>query len=142
AVSGLVLAAVIAERERAESEREHLIREQSGVEARLRLAAIVESSDEAILSADLDGLILSWNAAAHRIFGYTEAEAIGRPVMLLIPPDRRGEETTLRQRLSAGERIVHFETIRMTKGGALVNVALTMSPLRNAEGEIIGMANV
>jgi PAS domain-containing protein len=87
AVTGLVLAAVIAERERAESEREQLIREQAGIEARLRLAAIVESSEDAIVSTDLDGIITSWNSAAQSIFGFTEAEVIGRPVSMLVPRD-------------------------------------------------------
>ena len=86
-VSGLALAAVIAERERAEAEREQLIGAQAAMEARLRLAAIVESSNDAVLSLTLDGIILSWNAAAQRIFGFTEAEAIGRPTTIFVPPD-------------------------------------------------------
>ena len=94
AISGLPLAAVIAERERAKSQREQLIREQAAMEMRLRLAAIVESSNDAIFSKSLDGLVLSWNAAAQRIFGFTDAEVVGRPAAILVPPERlgRGEQ--------------------------------------------------
>ena len=108
AVSGLTLAAVIAERERAKSEREQLIREQTAMEARLRLAAIVESSNDAIFSKNLDGIVLSWNAAAQRIFGYTEAEVVGRPAAILVPPERQDEENRLLQRFRAGERIERY----------------------------------
>ncbi len=95
AASGLILAAVIAERERAESDREQLIREQTATEARLRLAAIVESSDDAIVSVDLDGVIHSWNAGAERIFGFTAAEAIGQSITMLVPPELRTAEKEL-----------------------------------------------
>ena len=89
-VSGLALGAVIAERERAKSDREQLIREQTAAEARLRLAAIVESSNDAIFSKNLDGIVLSWNAAAQRIFGFSEAEVVGQPAAILLPPELRG----------------------------------------------------
>ena len=105
AVSGLSLAAVIGERERAEVQREQLIRAQSAMEARLRLAAIVESSDEAILSTTLDDVILSWNAAAQRIFGFAEAEAVGRPTSILVPAELRQENLEMLERLKAGTSI-------------------------------------
>ena len=89
AISGLPLAAAIAERERAKSQREQLIREQAAMEMRLRLAAIVESSNDAIFSKNLDGIVLSWNAAAQRIFGFTDAEVIGKPAAMLLPPGPR-----------------------------------------------------
>src|SRR5262249_31880849 len=106
AVTGLTLAAVIAERERAETERERLIREQAAVESRLRLAAIVESSDDSIVSQDLDSTILSWNEAAQRIFGFTAAEIVGQSINVLIPPERAAEERAVFERMKAGERIV------------------------------------
>lgn len=142
AVTGLVLAAVIAERERAESEREQLIREQASVEARLRLAAIVESSEDAIVSTDLDGIITSWNGAAQRIFGFTEAEAIGRPVSMLVPPRLADEEARTMQKLKAGERLVHFETTRLTRAGHETHTSVTISPLRDAAGAVIGAARI
>ena len=103
AVSGLALAAVITERERAEAEREQLIGAQAAMETRLRLAAIVESSNDAVLSLTLDGIILSWNAAAQRIFGFTEAEAIGRPTTIFVPPDLWRENETI-VRTTGGRR--------------------------------------
>ena len=142
AVTGLALAAVIAERERAEHDREQLIREKTAVEARLRLAAIVESSDDAITSTDLDGIFQSWNQAAERIFEYTAAEAIGQPVTLLMPPELEEEETRTRQKLRAGERLFHFDTVRVTKTGRRLNVSVTISPLRDAAGRLIGTARI
>jgi PAS domain S-box-containing protein len=141
AVSGLALAAVIAERERAESERANLIREQTAIEARLRLAAIVESSDDAIVSEDLDGVIVSWNVAAHRIFGFTAADAIGQPVSTLILPLAK-EGDKIRRRLKAGERMVHFETVLATKAGKNVDVSVTTSPLADAAGRLVGAATI
>jgi PAS domain S-box-containing protein len=141
-ISGLTLAAVITERERAENDREALIREQTALEARLYLAAIVDSSEDAIWSQDLDGVITSWNAAAHRIFGFTEAEAIGRRFTLLVPSELVDEENAVVQRLKAGERVVHRETTRVTYAGTPITVSLTVSPLRNAAGEFIGVAKI
>ncbi len=125
AVSGLSLAAVIAERERAKSEREQLIREQTAVEARLRLAAIVESSNDAIFSTDLDGIVLSWNAAAQRIFGFTEADIVGKPAAILLPPERQDEDHRLLERLRAGKPIERYKTIRVTNTGHVIHVSLT-----------------
>jgi PAS domain S-box-containing protein len=140
AVSGLTLAAVIAERERAEAEREHLIRAQAAVETRLRLAAIVESSNDAILSTTLDGIILSWNAAAQRIFGFTEAEAVGQSTALLIPPAWRDQDRAMLERLRAGKPVGPFESVRVTKAGKMLNVAVTISPVRDARDRLIGVA--
>jgi PAS domain S-box-containing protein len=142
AVSGLALAAVIAEREQAEAARGGLVRERTAMETRLRLAAIVESSNDAIVSTDVGGTILSWNAAAQHIFEFTEAEAVGRPGTMLIPSIVQDEENRIVQRLAAGERIDHFETIRVTKSGKNVPVSLTISPLSDADGRLVGAANI
>ena len=106
------------------------------------LAAIVESSDDAILSKDLDGIIRSCNAAARRIFGYSSDELIGRPVRMLIPADRQVEEDEILGRIRAGERIDHFETVRVAKGGRLIEVSLTISPIYGASGEVIGASKI
>ena len=108
-------------------------------EQRLRwLASIVESSDDAIISKNLDGIITSWNRGAERIFGYTAEEAIGQPITIVIPQDRQDEERTILTRIRRGERIDHFETIRQRKHGSLIVVSLTVSPVKNAEGKIVG----
>jgi PAS domain S-box-containing protein len=107
-----------------------------------RLAAIVDSCDDAIVGKTLDGIITSWNGAAERIFGYTAAEAIGRHISLIIPEERRGEEVAVLARLRRGERVDHFETERHTKDGRRISVALTVSPIRNAQGRIIGASKV
>jgi PAS domain S-box-containing protein len=111
-------------------------------EVRARLASIVESSDDAIVSKTLDGVITSWNRGAERLFGYTAAEAIGQNIFLIIPEDRKAEEHDVLARLRRGERIEHFETIRQTKDGRRVPISLTVSPLRNSEGMIIGASKV
>jgi PAS domain S-box-containing protein len=103
-----------------------------------RLAAIIESSDDAILSKDVDGVITSWNPGAERIYGYSAKEAIGRPVSMLIPPHRAGEERRILTRILAGERLSHYETERVTKDGRMLVLSLTVSPLRDADGEIVG----
>ena len=111
-------------------------------EIRLRYAAIVESSDDAIVSKSLDGVISSWNAAAQRMFGYTEQEAIGHPITMIIPPELHEEEHDILRRLRAGERIEHYQTARLTKAGRRIDVALTISPLRDHTGVIIGCAKI
>jgi PAS domain S-box-containing protein len=103
-----------------------------------RLAAIVESSDDAILSKDRDLIIRSWNAGAHRLYGYTQEEAIGQPIQIIIPPDRRGEETELLARVLRNESVEHYETRRLRKDGSIVDVSLTVSPLREPGGQIVG----
>ena len=106
------------------------------------LGAIVESSDDAIVSKSLDGIIASWNEGAQRVFGYPAEEAIGRPITILIPEDRQDEETEILRRIRRGERIDHFETIRRRKDGTLIVISLTVSPVKNAEGKIIGASKI
>lgn len=110
--------------------------------ARAHLAAIVESSDDAIVSKTLDGIIRTWNSGAQRIFGYTPAETIGQPVLMLLPEDRKQEEAGILSRLRAGERVDHFESIRVTKEGRQIDVSLTISPVKDSSGKIIGASKV
>ena len=105
-------------------------------EQRLRyLASIVESSDDAIVSKNLDGIITSWNSGAERVFGYTAKEAIGQPITIVIPQNRQDEERTILSRIRRGERIDHFETVRQRKHGSLIFVSLTVSPVKDAAGK-------
>ncbi len=106
------------------------------------LASIVESSDDAIVSKSLDGVITSWNRGAERIFGYTAEEAVGRPITIVIPQDRQDEERTILTRIRRGERIDHFETVRQRKHGSLIVVSLTVSPVRDGEGKIVGASKI
>ena len=106
------------------------------------MASIVQSSDDAIVSKNLDGIITSWNKGAERIFGYTAEEAVGQPITIVIPQDRHDEERTILTRLRRGERIEHFETVRQRKHGSLIWVSLTISPVRNAEGKIVGASKI
>jgi PAS domain S-box-containing protein len=108
----------------------------------LRLAAIVASSDDAIISKNLNGIVTSWNAAAQRIFGFAESEAIGRPITILIPPELRNEEIEILRKLRSGEHIEHYETKRVTKQGATVDVSLTISPMRDSEGRVVGASKI
>ena len=112
------------------------------IEARLQLAAIVDSSDDAIISKDLSGIITSWNTAASRIFGYRADEIIGESVLLLIPPELQYEEPEILRKMSAGERIEHFETRRRRKDGQILDVSLTISPIRDTLGHIIGISKI
>jgi len=111
-------------------------------ESRLRLASIVESSEDAIISKNLDAVITSWNAAAERIFGYTEQEAVGQPIEILIPSELRDKENKILEKLRAGERINHYETFRVAKTGNKVNVSLTISPIRDSTGRIVGFSKI
>ncbi len=106
------------------------------------LAAIVESSDDAIVSKDLNGIISSWNKGAERLFGYFAEEVIGKPITILIPADRQDEEPRILERIRRGERIDHFETIRRRKDGNLVNISLTVSPMTDGSGRIIGASKI
>ena len=112
------------------------------IEAHARLAAIVESSQDIIISKSLDGIIQSWNPEAERVFGYTAEEAIGQPITLIIPPDRADEEHSIMERLRRGERVEHFETVRQARGGRLVDLSVAISPVRNADGDVIGASKV
>ncbi len=106
------------------------------------LAALVESSDDAIISKDLNGIVTSWNVAAERLFGYTPSEMIGQSIRLLIPPDRQQEEDDVLGRIRRGERVDHYETIRRRKDGSLVPISLTVSPIRTADGTIVGASKI
>src|SRR6185437_5230860 len=110
--------------------------------ARGHLAAIVESSDEPIVSKTLDGVIRSWNCAAERLFGYSAEEAVGQPITLIVPPERLQEEADILARLRRGERIEHFETVRVAKSGCRIDVALTISPILDASGAIVGASKI
>jgi PAS domain S-box-containing protein len=117
--------------------------ERKSAEQRLgSLASIVESSDDAIVSKNLDGIIANWNKGAERIFGYTSEEAIGQPITIVIPADRQSEERDILTRIRRGERIDHFETVRRRKDGTPIVVSLTVSPVRNAEGQVIGASKI
>ncbi len=107
-----------------------------------RLASIVESSDDAIISKDLNGVIMTWNSGAERIFGYTVDEAIGKPITMLIPDDYLDEEPLILGRVIKGERVDHFETVRKRKDGSLVDVSVTVSPIRDSSGKVIGASKV
>ncbi|HWB02752.1 MAG TPA: PAS domain S-box protein [Verrucomicrobiales bacterium] len=106
------------------------------------LGAIVDSSDDAIISKDLNGIVTSWNKAAERIFGYPAAEMIGRSITVLFPPDRQNEEPAILDRLKRGERVDHFETVRVRRDGGLVHVSLTISPVRDGGGEVVGASKI
>jgi PAS domain S-box-containing protein len=107
-----------------------------------RLAAIVESSDDAIISKSLQGIIQTWNAGATRIFGYTAAEMIGQPILKLLPDDRKHEEVAILERLCRGERMDHFVTQRVSKDGRIIDVSLTISPIRDASGNVVGASKI
>src|SRR5439155_5050848 len=115
---------------------------RSAVESHLQLAAIVESSDDAIVSKNLDAIITSWNQGAERIFGYTAAEAVGQPISILIPPGNENEESEHLERLWLGERIEHYATVRKRKDGTLVDVSLTISPVKDSRGRIVGASKI
>lgn len=106
------------------------------------LAAVVDCSDDAILSKTLDGVILSWNAAAERLFGYTAQEVVGQHIKIIIPQDRWGEEDAILARLRDGEMIDHFETVRRRKDGEMIEISLTVSPVRDETGTIIGASKI
>jgi PAS domain S-box-containing protein len=112
------------------------------LEEQAYLAAIVESSDDAIISKDLNGVVRSCNAAAERMFGYSAAELVGRPIRLIIPADRQAEEDDIIARLRRGERVDHFQTVRRAKDGRLLDVSLTVSPVRDASGRVIGASKI
>ena len=124
--------------------------ENTEVEATLReseqqsrwLASVTESSDDAIISKTLDGRIMSWNQGAQRLFGYPAEEMIGIPITILIPPDRQNEERMILEKVAGGERVDHYETVRRRKDGGSVAISLTVSPVKNIEGRIIGASKI
>src|SRR5256885_15549110 len=116
--------------------------QKSAEMASRHLAAIVESSEDAIISKNLDGVIQTWNAAAERMFGYTAPEIVGRSVLTLIPRERHHEEDEILGRLRRGERIEHFETVRRAKDGTLLDISLTLSPVKDHTGRIIGASKI
>jgi PAS domain S-box-containing protein len=111
-------------------------------ELRGLFAAIVNSSDDAIISKDLESIITSWNSGAERMFGYTASEAIGRPIWMLFPPDRIFEETDILAKIKRGERVDHFETQRMRKDGSLIDLSVTISPVKDAQGRVVGASKI
>ena len=131
-IGWIILAGSLAEHKRLETaERDQLF-----------LSAIVSSADDGIVSKDLDGIVTSWNKAAERIFGYTEEEMIGKPIAFLIPADHPNEEPQILSRIRRGERIAHYETQRIRKDGRLIDVALTVSPIRDRSGRVIGASKI
>lgn len=134
-VSGITLAALIAEREQAERDQERLAREQAAMEARLRLATIVESSDDAIIGKDMDRVITDWNKGAERLYEYSASEVIGKPISLLVPPDCSSAFADL---MAKHDTIEHYETVHQRKDGTRIEVSMTISPIRDTEGRIVG----
>ena len=111
-------------------------------EVQQRFAAIIESSDDAILSKNLDGIIASWNPGAERLFGYKAEEIVGKSVTLLIPAERHNEEPEIIGRIRRGERIEHYETVRLRKDGSLIDISLTVSPIKDRQGNVIGASKI
>src|SRR2546428_73633 len=111
-------------------------------DAAARLAAIVDSSNDVIVSKTLDGIITSWHPAAERLFGWPAAEAVGRPITLIIPEARRAEEDAVLARVRRGERVEHFDAVRVTKDRRLVDVSITVSPVRDSAGRIVGASKI
>jgi PAS domain S-box-containing protein len=111
-------------------------------EERNHLASIIQSSDDAIVSKTTEGIIESWNRGAERIFGYSAEEVIGKPIMIIVPPDRKYEEVDILARICRGEKVDHFETVRMRKDGSYVEVSVTISPILNSNGDIVGASKV
>ena len=126
------------EMELAEAERARDV----SVTAQQRLAAIIESSDDAIVSKDLNGIITSWNNGARRLFGYEEAEVVGKPIHILIPEERKDEETLILGRVRRGQRIEHFETVRLHKDGHSIDISLVISPIKDQSGKVIGASKI
>jgi PAS domain S-box-containing protein len=119
------------------------ITDKNAEEARFRGHAVfIESSDDAIATATLDGIIVSWNTGGQKIYGYTEAEAVGKPISMLVPPELPDEENKILETLKSGDRIEHFETVRVTKTGKRINVSLTISPIKDSTGRTVGISGI
>ncbi|HTW95141.1 MAG TPA: PAS domain S-box protein, partial [Tepidisphaeraceae bacterium] len=106
------------------------------------LAAVIDSSDDAIVTKTLEGVVTTWNKSAERIFGYAPQEIIGKPILTIIPPDRQHEEVEILRRLRNGQRVDHFETVRRRKDGSLIDISVTISPIRDTAGRIIGVSKI
>jgi len=141
-VSGLALAAVIAEREHAQREHEQLVREQAAMEMRLRLATIVESSDDAIIAVDVNGNITDWNKGAEQSYGYSAEEAVGNSIFLIIPAEKANHCSAIMHEVIQGGVVRHHETTRRRKDATFVEVSLTASPVLGPAGRIIGMSRI
>jgi PAS domain S-box-containing protein len=120
----------------------HFVERRQADDARNKLAAIVESSDDAIVSKNLRGIVMSWNGAAERIFGYKAEEIIGKPITLIIPPELQDDEPKILSKIQSGDRIDHFETVRVAKDGRRLDISLTISPVKDEDGRIIGAAKI
>ena len=136
--TGLILASAITEREQLEREREEIIRQRAGMEARLRLASIVESSDDAIIGTDINGVMTDWNRGAERLYGYSANEAIGKPLSFLLPKGGHDESRAVMKKITSREAVKQYETVRLKKDGTPVDVLLTVSPIIDAAGQIVG----
>ncbi len=134
-VTGLILSSLSAEKEQSEREREQTVREQAAMEARLRLAAIVESSDDAIFGVDANGIITEWNAGAERLYGYSPAEVMGKPISLLAPPDSSTDFTAM-----IGQHAISHDTAYQRKDGTRIEISMTTSPIRDNQNRIISFA--
>jgi PAS domain S-box-containing protein len=121
---------------------EDITDKKNAEEARFRHAAVIESSDDAIASGTLDGIIVSWNTGAQKIYGYTEAEAVGKPITMLVPPELPDEENKILETVKSGHRIEHYETVRVTKTGKRINVSLTISPIKDSTGRTVGVSGI
>jgi PAS domain S-box-containing protein len=111
-------------------------------EQALWLASVVEFTDDAIITKNLDGIIISWNKSAERLFGYTAEQVIGKPVTIIVPPEWHDEEAAILDRIGRGDRIEHYETVRQRKDGSLIEISLTVSPVKNAQGKIVGASKI
>jgi len=134
-VSGLLVAALIVE-------REQLVIRPTATEGRLRLAAIVDSSEDAIIGKDMDGVVTSWNRVAERIYGYSSDEILGKPISMLTPPERADDLPEIMATIRRGETVSHYDTLRKRKNGELVEVSLTVSPIRDSTGQIVGASAI
>jgi PAS domain S-box-containing protein len=120
-----------------------VVEEHARAEATLgRVAAIVEFSDDAIIGKTLDGIITSWNAGAERLYGYPDGEVVGQPISIIIPPELGDELPTILERLRRGERVEHYETVRVARDGRRIDMSVTVSPTRDGEGRIVGAASI
>jgi PAS domain S-box-containing protein len=121
---------------------EDITEQKTAEEARFRHTAIIESSEDAIVSGTLDGIIVSWNTGAQKMYGYTEDEAVGKPISMLVPPELPDEENKSLEMLKSGDRVEHFETVRVTKAGKRINVSLTISPIKDSSGRTVGISGI